>query len=156
MQRTKYAAPIGKILNFIKKEKTGILPGELVESREKLIHVIPGESTQSIVLEIYKKNILFFMSTALQQGLDELVHEVGLSRPPRPYDRKDVLKIFGIHGVPITGHQRGNFSLFQPFGYNGEQDIFSDIVYHGKQINVLLFTCQPLICSPPNREKLLS
>ena len=134
VKRAQDAIPAGEMLNLIEEEKTGVSPCKLVERREELVHAIPGEFTQPIVLEIYEEYVLFRTSPFLQQRLNDLVHEVGFPRPSRPDDGDDTLEIFGFNCGLVSGDERGYLSLFQPFGDDGEQDISINIVYHGKQI----------------------
>ncbi|MBA7590538.1 hypothetical protein ES708_32663 [subsurface metagenome] len=67
VKRAKHAVPAGKILNLIEEKKRRVSPRELVECREKFIHIEFGKSTQAIIFEIYKQDVLFRISPPLHQ-----------------------------------------------------------------------------------------
>ena len=93
------------MLNLIEEKKTRVSSCKLVEGCEELIHAIPGEFTQPIVLKIYEKYVFFRTSTVVQQRLNDLVHEVGFPRPSRPHDGEDTLKTFEFRWRLVPGDQ---------------------------------------------------
>ena len=78
------AAPAGKSLYFIEKEKSRRFSGDLVEGGQQSVRIGGGEIRKAVIFEIDKKDIFPAPLSLRQEIIDQLIHVIGLSRPSRP------------------------------------------------------------------------